>query len=456
MTASRAMNPMSQTTMSTSKHPAASRVSFGALAFLLAGTVANAQDLAPKAAPQARPIILRGGTIHTVTGEPIVGGDQLFEAGRIKAVSKTPVNVDGDVDVIDATGKHVLPGFVLATSTLGLVEVESVDMTIDMTEAGSFNPEVYAAVAVNPDSWWLPVARRGGVMVAGVFPQGGVVPGRASVMQLDGWTWEDMALVRDAGLGLSWPGDFGGRFRRASSTSNVEERIAAVGRLFDAAEAYVAAKAADGSIPTDLRYESMRGVLDGSKPVFVTLTTRAQAEAALGWGKRRGLKMAVIGGRDALSYVDLLKRHDVPVAITGTHRLPHRRDLSHRTTYQLPRLLEAHGVRWCISMRPRDSANARNLVYEAAACIAHGLEPDVALRAITLGAAEFLGVDGRVGSLEEGKDATVLLVDGDPFELGSVYERGWIQGREVAMEDKQTALYEKYREKYRQLGRLPR
>ena len=113
-------------------------------------------------------------------------------------------------------------------------------------------------------------------------------------------------------------------------------------------------------------------------------------------------------------------------------------------------------MRWCISMRPRDSANARNLVYEAAACIAHGLEPDVALRAITLGAAEFLGVDGRVGSLEEGKDATVLLVDGDPFELGSVYERGWIQGREVAMEDKQTALYEKYREKYRQLGKLPR
>ena len=119
-------------------------------------------------------------------------------------------------------------------------------------------------------------------------------------------------------------------------------------------------------------------------------------------------------------------------------------------------MLEDHGVRWCISMRPRDSANARNLVYEAAGCIAHGLEPDAALRAITLGAAEFLGVDERVGSLEKGKDATVLLVDGDPFELGSTYERGWIQGREVAMEDKQTALYEKYREKYRQLGKLPR
>ncbi|MEE2939802.1 MAG: amidohydrolase family protein [Planctomycetota bacterium] len=450
------MNKTSQIAMPSGSTSRLSRVAFGVGALLLSGAAASAQDLAPKAAPQTRPVLLRGWTVHTVAGAAIEGGDLLFEGGRIKAVSRTPLELDGDVEVIDATGKHVLPGFVLATSTLGLVEVESVDMTIDMTEAGSFNPEVYAAVAVNPDSWWLPVARRGGVMVAGVFPQGGVIPGRASVMQLDGWTWEDMALVRDAGLGLSWPGDFSGRFRRASSSSNAEDRIAAVDRLFDAAEAYVAAKAADPAIPTDLRYESMRGVLDGSKPVFVSLTTRPQAEAALGWGKRRGLRMAVVGGRDALAYVDLLKRHDVPVAITGTHRLPHRRDLSHRTTYQLPKFLESHGVRWCISMRPRDSANARNLVYEAAGCIAHGLEPDAALRAITLGPAEFLGVDGRVGSLEEGKDATVLLVDGDPFELGSRYERGWIQGREVAMEDKQTALYEKYREKYRQRGELPR
>lgn len=450
------MNTTTQIHMPSVSASSLIRVTFASAALLLGGGAASAQDLAPKAAPQTRPVILRGGTIHTVAGEPIAGGDLLFENGRITAVSKTALEVEGDVEVIDATGKHVLPGYVLATSTLGLVEVESVDMTIDMTEAGSFNPEVYAAVAVNPDSWWLPVARRGGVMVAGVFPQGGVVPGRASVIQLDGWTWEDMAIVRDAGLGLSWPGDFGGRFRRARSSSNAEERIAAVDQLFDAAEAYVAAKAADPTVPTDLRYESMRGVLDGSKPVFVSLTTRPQAEAALGWGKRRGLRMAVIGGRDALAYVDLLKRHDVPVAITGTHRLPHRRDLSHRTTYQLPKLLEDHGVRWCISMRPRDSANARNLVYEAAGCIAHGLEPDAALRAITLGAAEFLGVDERVGSLEKGKDATVLLVDGDPFELGSTYERGWIQGREVAMEDKQTALYEKYREKYRQLGKLPR
>lgn len=445
-------------TNSSQQQPRFSRASllalFGAVALQ---APALAQDLAPKAAPQARPVLLRGGTVHTVSGKVLEGGDVLFREGRIVAVSADPIQTEGDVDVVDATGKHVLPGYVLATSTLGLVEVESVDMTIDMTEAGSVNPEVYAAVAVNPDSWWLPVARRGGVMVAGVFPQGGVIPGRTSVIQLDGWTWEDMALERHAGLSLNWPSDFRSRFRRGgTSGSSVEERIATIDALFDGAEAYVSAKDADPTVPTDLRFEAMRDVLAAERPVFVSLTTRPQAEAALAWGKRRGLKLAVVGGRDALGFADLLVRHDVPVAITGTHRLPHRRDLSYRSTYQLPRLLEAKGVRWCISMRSRDSANARNLVYEAAACVAHGMEPAAALRSVTLSAAEFLGVDDRVGSLDAGKDATILLVDGDPFELGSVYERGWIQGREVSMADKQTALYEKYREKYRQLGKLPR
>ena len=156
------MNTTTQIHMPSVSASSLIRVTFASAALLLGGAAASAQDLAPKAAPQTRPVILRGGTIHTVAGEPIAGGDLLFENGRITAVSKTPLEVEGDVEVIDAAGKHVLPGYVLATSTLGLVEVESVDMTIDMTEAGSFNPEVYAAVAVNPDSWWLPVARRGG------------------------------------------------------------------------------------------------------------------------------------------------------------------------------------------------------------------------------------------------------------------------------------------------------
>ena len=427
-------------------------------ALLASGTCLFAQDLIPKAAPQDHPILLRGATLHTVSGEVHKGGDLLFVDGKIQSVSPGTLESELEgLEVIDASGKHVLPGFVLATSTLGLVEVESVDMTIDTSEAGTTKPEVYAAVAVNPDSWWLPVARRNGVLVAGVFPQGGLVPGRASVMELDGWTWEDMAIERDGGLSVSWPSmgaSRSRRFRRGGGSGNAEERIANLDRLFDAAIAYAAAKAKDATVATDLRFEAMRSVLEGKRPVYLSVTTEEQADAAITWAVGKGLKPAIVGGRDALHFAELLKRHDVPVAITGTHRLPHRRDLSHRSTYQLPVKLEEAGVRWCLSMRARDSANARNLVYEAAASVAHGLSPEAALRSITLGPAEFLGVADRLGSLDKGKHATMILTDGHPFELTSKIERAWIQGREIVLEDKQTALYGKYREKYRQQGRI--
>jgi len=142
----------------------------------------------------------------------------------------------------------------------------------------------------------------------------------------------------------------------------------------------------------------------------------------------------------------------VPVAITGTHRMPHRRDMSYATTYELPTILDEAGVRWCMTMGGRDSSSARNLPYEAAASIAHGLDRASALRSVTLSAAEFLGIADQVGSLDEGKHATLFVSDGDPFELTTKIEHAFVQGRKIALVDKQTALDEKYREKYRQKG----
>lgn len=418
------------------------------------------QDLTPSAAAQEGPMLLRGATIHTVSGDVIEGGDLLFEDGVIQAVSAERLDA-GEARVFELEGRHVFPGFVLATSTLGLVEVDSVDMTIDTSEGGSINPEVYAAVAVNPDSWHLPVTRRNGVLVAGVFPQGGLVPGRVSTIQLDGWSWEDLALDRHAGLAINWPAERSARFRRWSggggdAGDRTRRQIAELDALFDAAAAYVAAKDADPTVATDLRFEAMRPILAGEDPVFLSITTRKQAEAALPWCAARGLRAAIAGGRDALEFADLLVRHDVPVAITGTHRLPHRRDLSYATTYELPAKLEAAGVRWCLTMGARDSSNARNLCYEAAAAVPHGLTPAQALRSVTLSPAEFLGIDDRVGSLDKGKHATLFVADGDPFELGTKIEHAFVQGRKITLTDKQTALDAKYREKYRQRGTLKR
>lgn len=417
------------------------------------GAVASAQDLIPKAAPQTAPILIQGATLHTVSGEVIEGGDLLFTDGKITEIGLGLAA--SEVQVIDGKGKHVYPGLVAATSTVGLTEIGAVDMTIDTSEAGSLNPEVYAAVAVNPDSWHIPVARRNGVLVAGVFPQGGRVPGRVSAMQMDGWTWEDMALERDAGLSVSWP--FMGtvparfrRFRRGSSDPKVE--IEKLDDLFAAAKAYLAAKAADETIATDMRYEAMGPVLRAEKPVYISLSSRQQAESALTWANKHGLKPVIVGGGNVMTYVDLLKLHDAMVAINGTFKMPQRRDLSYASTFELPAQLEAAGVRWCMANSDRDSSNLRNLPYEAAAAVPFGLSREAALRAITLSAAEFLGVADRVGSLEQGKDATLFITDGDPLELTTKIEHAFVQGRQVVLEDKQTGLAAKYRTKYKQQG----
>lgn len=429
-----------------------------AATLLVAGTAA-AQDLIPKAAPQTDPILVRGATLHTVSGEVIEGGQLLFANGKIVSLGKGDVGGNGAI-VIDGAGKHVYPGFVAATSTVGLNEVGSVDMTIDTSEAGTINSEVYAAVAVNSDSWHIPVARRNGILVAGVYPQGGLVPGRVSVMQMDGWTWEDMALEPHAGLAVNWPfmgtrsGRFG-RFRRGGGGGGgAEAQIERLDDFFDAAEAYVAAKASDPTLATDLRFEALRPILAGEAPLFLSLTSREQAESAIPWAVERGLKPAVYGGGEILDYVELLKRHDVPVALTGTMRMPRRRDVSYASTFELPGRLEESGVRWCMTMTSMDPANLRNLPYQAAAAVPYGLSPEAALRSLTLGPAEFLGVADRVGSLDAGKDATLFIADGDPLELTTKIERAFVQGREIALVDKQTALADKYREKYRQLGKI--
>jgi imidazolonepropionase-like amidohydrolase len=289
---------------------------------------------------------------------------------------------------------------------------------------------------------------------------------------MDGWTWEDMEVVSDAGLVVNWPyaGPFDdsrgrGRGRRPGGGDDDDERdgqeryreaVRELDELFDAAGAYLAARAADPTLETDLRLEAMAGVLAGEKPVFLGASSLLQIEAAVEWAVGRGLDFVLVGGRDAPLCLDLLERHDVPVAITSTHRMPHRRDLSHAVTYELPGILEERGIRYCITVPAGSWTNAdiRNLPYEAAACIAYGLDDDAAVRAITLSAAELLGVGGELGSLEVGKRATLFVADGDALELSTALTAAFVDGRRIALTDKQVELDAKYREKYRQLGLL--
>ncbi|MCC6671003.1 MAG: amidohydrolase family protein [Planctomycetes bacterium] len=418
------------------------------------------QDLTPRAAPQQRDVILENATLHPVALPPIEGGALWFRAGRIHAIQRgrieVPAGAASEPERIDLRGRHVYPGLIGAVSQVGLIEIDQVRATVDTAETGSFTPEVRALVAVNPDSTVLPVTRSNGVLASGVFPLGGVVPGRASVIQLEGWTWEEMRVADDAGLVVNWPGVRPPpRFSWALDQRRVEdeegrirESLRNLDEAFDSAQAYLAARAADPRLPVDVRKEAYGPTLRGAKPLFVRAQEVEQIQSAVAFAVRRGFRLVLVGARDAGRCLDLLRRHEVAVILEGTHVMPPRRDADYDEIFRLPAALEAAGIRWCLASG-EEFYNERNLPYQAATAVAFGLSKEAALRAVTLSAAELLGVADRLGSLEAGKDATLIVTNGDPLEYATRIEHAWIAGRKLDLRNKQTELARRYRERYR-------
>lgn len=433
-----------------------------AAAFVAAGS-ALAQDLGIPAPAQTGPILIRNATIHPVSGPTIENGFVLMVNGKIAQVGRAGEAVSATTtppEAIDASGKHVYPGLINPTTLIGLLEVGAVRSTLDHTEVGSVTPEVRAAVSVNPDSTQIPVTRANGVLTVGVMPEGGSITGRASVLRMDGWTWEGLTVADDAGLVINWPNvnPIRSRWMQQSDeeqAENMRKNLRVIDDACNAAKAYVAARDADSSLPISTRWESMRPTLEGKKPIFIRAQEAEQIRSAVSWAVECGFKPVIVGGRDAARCVDLLKRHDVGVIITGVHRLPSREDSAYDEPFTLPAELQTAGIRWALGASSTGYGNDRNLPYHAATAVAYGLDHAAALRSITLSAAEMLGVADTLGSLDNGKAATLIITTGDPMEITTRVERAFIDGREIDLSNKQTRLADKYRERYRQMGVIP-
>ena len=423
---------------------------------LLGTTAASAHDMVP-AAPQAGPVVIRGATLHPVSGAAIAAGRVRFEQGKLVAIGGDEVSLEG-AQVVDATGKHLYPGLIAANSVLGLVEIGAVRATVDAAEVGPNAANVRAEVAVNPDSELIPVTRSNGVLLALSAPQAsgsGVIAGTSALLQLEGWTWEEMTLKAPVGLHVIWPS----RFLPAGFPAAVAEGLRkaatekrdALTRAFEQAQAYGAGPASRGATP-DLRLAAMQPFLAAGKPVFFHVDDAQGIDDALAFAAKFKLKAVLVGGAEAWRVSDRLHAQNVPVILGGTHVLPLRRADPVDAIYANAAKLAAAGVRYAIATPGDgfDTSNLRNLPYQAASAVAYGLDKDEALKAITLYPAQILGVDDRVGSLEVGKDATLFLSDGDPMDARSSVERAWIGGREIDLGNRQSRLYDKYRQKYPQ------
>ncbi|MEY4186056.1 MAG: hypothetical protein RIT02_1090 [Planctomycetota bacterium] len=428
------------------------------LAVCLTVQPAFASDQIP-GAPQKKPVALVNGVLHTVSGPVIEAGTIVFDNGRITEMGPR-MQPPPNADVIDLQGRHVYPGMIESHSQLGLTELSSTRATIDTSETGLLNPNVTAATAVNPDSELIPVTRANGVLVALSAPSGGLVSGKASLLQLDGWTSVDMTLQRESGLVINWPAAFrssffgppgaGGPGAGEAGGSQVQE----LRNLFTDARAWAKARTASPETQRyDIRLASMQPVLAGKVPLIVAADEAEEIQAAVAFGVEQKLQVIIFGGYDAESCAELLRRYQVPVIVSAVHRDPRNDHDDYDAAYTLPERLRKAGIRFCISGSARSETwNTRNLPYQAATAAAYGLPRDEALKSVTLYPAQILGVADRLGSLEPGRDATIFVSTGDPLETDSQVTHAWIQGRVVDLSSRHTQLAGKYGEKFRRLN----
>lgn len=433
------------------------------LSLILAHTVnVSGNDNIPPG-KQSEPLLITGATIHPVSGKPIPSGKMLIINGKIANLggADLKINLPLGTKTIQFPGKHIYPGMISANSVLGLTEVYYVRASVDLAEPGDINPNARSVVAINPDSELIPVARANGVLATLTIPQtsgGGLIGGQSALVQLDGWTYEEMTVKTPVGMHVFWP-ELRTYSRWSSKTPTDKEleekrkaydkKLDRLATTFSDAKSYAKAKG-----DSDLRWEAMKPVISGKLPLFIHAQTSAQIRDLLHFAQTQGLakNLVIVGGRDSWRFTKELAEQDIAVILSPVNGLPLRRWEGYDTPYTTAAKLHEAGVQFCIanSGSAFEAANERNLPYQAARAVAHGLPHDIGLKSVTLYPAQILGVGHRLGSLEEGKEATFFISNGDPLEVWSNVEGAYVQGRQIDLSSRHTRLYEKYQEKYRQ------
>lgn len=413
----------------------------------------NAQETVYPAPKQTGTTVITNATVHKGNGEVLENATVVITDGKIAAVG-TNVKIPAGATTVDAKGKHVYPGLILPISNLGLVEIGSVRATTDVREIGDMNPNVRSIVAYNTDSKVINTLRSNGILLANIVPQGGTISGTSSVVQLDAWNWEDAAYKADAGIHVNIPlmlprrGGFGGGGPRNSQSDPVKEGLEKIDELksfFNEAKAYAGA---ENHEHTNLKLEAVRGLFDKSKKLYVHANTVKQMLVALDFVKEFGFDVVIVGGSDSWQIADLLKQNNVSVILAQAHRLPTIEDDDVDQPYKTAAALQKAGVLYSFS-DDDGQTRGRNLAFNAGTAAAYGLTKEEALQAITLNAAKILGVADKAGSIEVGKDANVIISEGDILDMRtSIVTDAFIQGRKIDLTDKQKLLNERYEKKY--------
>ena len=420
-----------------------------AVAFFISTTTwAQVPAPAPK---QVKPVLLTGATLHVGNGSVIEKAAVAFDNGKITYAG--PANGapnSGNFERVEVTGKHLYPGLIQPNTQLGLSDIASVRATRDEQEVGILNPNVRALIAYNTDSDILPTIRANGVLLVQTTPVGGTISGSSSVMQLDAWNWEDAVIKADDGLHLNWPtipvqlqSETAPNF--AEMVKNRERTLLELQQLFADAAVFSVSNAGK----QNLKLTALKGLFDGSKKLYIHADGAKEIIQSIQFAKKAGVKdIVLIGGYDSWKVTDFLKQQAVPVIISGIHALPARTVDDVDLPYKLPYLLQQAGILYALQYDGMLHGH-RNLPFIAGTAVAYGLTKEQALAAVSGNTAKILGINQQTGTLEVGKDATIVVSEGDLLDMRTNnVTAAYIQGRKINLTDKQKALYQKFKEKY--------
>lgn len=420
------------------------------LALITTANCYSQANISP-AAKQTKPIAITGATIHIGNGTVIENGTIVFSAGKIISVAANGQAPQVDVLVINANGKHIYPGFIAPITNLGLAEFESVKATLDFTEIGNFNPHIRSIVAYNTDSKVPATLRSNGILMAQVTPEGGTISGSSSVVQLDAWNWEDAAVKVDDAMHINWPviprpRGYGARQLQSAEIllEQKQNAIAALDQFFAEAKGY--SSLAQPAV-INSRFAAMKLLFQGKQRLFITADTQKDIVAAVSMAKKYNITPVIVGGSEAYLLLDFLKENNISIVVRQPHALPANTDDDVNMPYKNAALLANAGLNVIVSIE--GYWQQRNLPFMAGTVAAWGLNKEKALSTITLNTAKALGIDKTCGSLEVGKDATLLISTGDALDMKTNHiEKAYIQGRDINLDNLHKQLDRKFSAKY--------
>jgi imidazolonepropionase-like amidohydrolase len=418
--------------------------------FVLAYITAMTGQQTPAPA-QEEAFSIEGATAHIGDGTVIENSLIMFRNGILEFVGKAETKIARMGQVIDATGKHVYPGFIAANSSLGLAEIDAVRATVDVDEIGQFLPHVRSLIAYNAESRIVESMRPNGVLMAQVVPRGGVISGTSSVVQLDARNLEDAAVKVNDGVHMNWPTGFSSRGRffggETGPNKNYDKQVSAIEQFFSDARGYLKS---DRS-PQNLPFEAMAGLFDGSTQLFLHASSVKEISDGIAFAKSMGVqRIVLVHGNDAYKIPELLVKNNIPVIVERAHRRPARAYDDYDLPYRTAAMLSNAGVKVAVGMEGQmERMNTRNLPFYVGTYAAYGMDKEEALKMITSNTASILGIQDIVGTLETGKHATLFISEGDALDMRSNQViRAFIQGRDISLETHHTKMWKRYSEKY--------